>query len=61
MLAVKGLYDGKSIQLLEKRLPPEPQQVIVTFLGDGLDDHPNGIYALAHEGGSFDFLEREEF
>ncbi|MBI4722336.1 MAG: hypothetical protein HY769_04950 [Candidatus Stahlbacteria bacterium] len=67
MLAVKGLFDGKRIKLLEKVQVKETQEVIITFLG--ADEHSStdeskalhrGIYKLAETGRSFDFLNSSE-
>lgn len=57
MIAVRGLFDGKTIKLLEKVDVKEPQEVIITFLGAIRDKELyQGIYRIAERGGSFDFL-----
>ncbi|PIU54917.1 MAG: hypothetical protein COS88_06165 [Chloroflexi bacterium CG07_land_8_20_14_0_80_51_10] len=57
MIAVRGLFDGKEIKLLEKVDVREPQEVMITFLGIKEDEALyQGIYKLAEAGGSFDFL-----
>ncbi|MFH1287729.1 MAG: hypothetical protein ABII25_03425 [bacterium] len=57
MLAVKGLFDGKSIKLLGRVSVKEPHEVIITFLEPDEDKVLNrDIRKLAEVGGSFDFL-----
>ena len=61
MLAIKGLFDGKRIKLLEKVDVTEHQEVIITFLGTDEDKSLHrDIYKLAETGGSFDFLNSPE-
>jgi len=61
MIAVKGLFDGKRIRLLESVDIKEPQEVIVTFLGTSKDDSLyREIYNLVESGGAFDFLNAPE-
>ena len=61
MKAVKGLFDGKRVQLLEKIEVKEPQEVIITFLGTNENEAlQQGIYKLAEISGSFDFLNGPE-
>ena len=60
MLAVKGVFDGKSIKLTDKEIPSQPQDVIVTFLGSDQEEIQQDIYSLANQGKSFDFLSHEE-
>ncbi|HCJ78848.1 hypothetical protein HX99_06955 [Peptococcaceae bacterium SCADC1_2_3] len=61
MIAVKGLFDGKRIKLLEKVDIKEPQEVIITFLGTSEDKALYGeIYKFAETGGAFDFLNAPE-
>jgi len=61
MIAIKGLFDGKRIKLLEKVDIKEPQEVIITFLGASKDKTLYGeIYKLAETGGAFDFLNAPE-
>lgn len=52
MLAVKGLFDGKNIQFLEKININHPQEVIITFL----DTPETELYKTISKLGSFDFL-----
>ncbi len=61
MIAVRGLFDGKNIKLLEKVDVKEPQEVIITFLGT-IEDKVlyRGIYKLAETSGSFEFLNAPE-
>lgn len=57
MLAVKGLFDGKNVRLLEKVRVKLPQKVIITFLEtDENKELREWIYKLAEVGGSFNFL-----
>lgn len=57
MLAVKGLFDGKNIRLLEKVRIEKPQEVVITFLETNENKRSREeIYKLAEIGGSFDFL-----
>ena len=61
MISVKGLFDGKTIKLIEKVDIQEPQEVIITFLGAIKDKEIyHGIYKIAETGGSFDFLNSSE-
>ena len=64
MLAIKGLFDGKHIKLLEKLNLRKAQEVIVVF-PDTWDTSDNeishkGIYKIAEMGGAFDFLNDPE-
>jgi len=60
MHAVKGLFDGKNIKLTDLYIPTEPQEVIVTFLGDDTFDAQLEINSLAESGKSFEFLNEED-
>lgn len=61
MIAVKGLFDGKRIQFLEKIEINEPQEVIITFLGSfESQELYQDIRTLAETGGAFDFLNNPE-
>ncbi len=57
MRSVRAIYDGKTVQLLERVEASGPVKVIVTFLDDE-DDGPTGleIAHLASASGAFDFL-----
>ncbi|MCK4417003.1 MAG: hypothetical protein KAV99_02410 [Candidatus Latescibacteria bacterium] len=61
MIAVKGLFDGRKINLPKNVAVKEPQEVIITFLGTSEDEALyRGIYRLAETGGSFNFLNAPE-
>lgn len=65
MLAVRAVFDGSQIRLLEKAPIDHPRKAIVTFLdeepdSDELDNILVKIRTLAEKGGSFDFLNDPE-
>jgi hypothetical protein len=60
MLALKGIFDGKSVNLLDAKIPLEPQEVIVTFLGEKSEKLNEEIYSLLTSGNSFEFLNQED-
>ncbi len=61
MLSVQGIYDGKSLKLLDKIRITSPKKVIITFLDDPTEDiTTDEIHYLVQEGGSFDFLAADE-
>ena len=64
MLAIKGLFDGKRVKLLEKLNVLKPQEVIIIF-PDILDTNDNEIshneiFKIAEMSGTFDFLNDQE-
>ncbi|MFQ5709948.1 MAG: hypothetical protein ACE5HO_21030 [bacterium] len=62
MLTVKGIFDGRKIQLLEDISINKPTKVLVTFLEDGFETEISNedIRRLAEKGGAFDFLNDPE-
>jgi hypothetical protein len=60
MLAVKGIFDGRFVTLKDAKIPAEPQEVIVTFLGDTQEDLSKDINSILENGKSFAFLDDEE-
>lgn len=60
MRSVKGLFDGKTIKLLEKVDIKQKQEVIITFLGRRDEAVHHEIYQIAETGGAFDFLNASE-
>ncbi len=57
MQSVRAIYDGETIQFLDKIEIKKPQKVIVTFLDEEVQEELNKvIYKLADVGKSFDFL-----
>jgi len=60
MLAVKGLYDGENIKLIDRINLSYSQSIIIVFpeVTEALEDTiiQKNIYALAETGGSFDYL-----
>ena len=61
IIGIRDLFDGRKIKLLENVAVKEPQEVIITFLGDNEDEALcRGIYRLAERGGSFNFLNAPE-
>ena len=64
MLAIKGLFDGMGVKLLEKTNIRKPQKVIIIFpeIGDTSDNEitHKGLYKIAEMGDAFDFLNDPE-
>ena len=58
MQSVKGIYDGKKIQLLEKPEDQKPCKVIVTFIDDDADMESLRQYSSDED--TFDFWKVEE-
>jgi len=57
MQSVRAIYDGETIQFLDKIEIKKPQKVIVTFLDEEVQvDLNKVIYKLVDVGKSFDFL-----
>ncbi len=59
MLAVKGVFDGKKIELTRGSIPMEPQEVIVVFPDSDAAGIQENIYTALEHGHSFDFLKSE--
>ncbi len=61
MLAIKGMYDGTSVRLLERIYENQPQTVIVIFPEpkeqiSNDDISSNELIQISTNSGSFDFL-----
>ncbi len=56
MLSVKGIFDGKTIRLIEDVKIDSPRKVIVTFLEETGEEIQKDIYAGSDKSGTFDFL-----
>jgi len=57
MLSIKGIYDGKNLELLDKVEVNKPRKVIVTFLDEDEADITNDeLLYVAEKGKAFDFL-----